>query len=136
MDERPRRPDEGSIDDPRRIVVVGPCAAGKTTLVAALVERGYDAYVVAQEHSIVRDLWNRRDPDIVVALDIELEVLRQRRSPTWSAAIYALQRERLGPAFAAAHLRIDTGVHDIDTALRMTLDLLERTRGGEPPSTR
>jgi predicted ATPase len=128
MSDRPRTEGKGSAEDPRRIVVVGPCAAGKSTLVAALLERGYDAYAVAQEHSIIRDLWNRRDPDVVVALDLDLAVLRHRRSPTWSADIYARQHERLQPAFAAAHLHIDTGIHDIDTALRMTLDLLESTR--------
>jgi predicted ATPase len=128
MSDRPRAESEERADDPRKIVVVGPCAAGKTTLVAALIERGYNAYAVAQEHSIVRDLWNRRDPDVVVALDLDLAVLRQRRSPTWSADIYARQHERLQPAFAAAHLLIDTGIHDIEAALRMTLDLLESTR--------
>ncbi|HLU36288.1 MAG TPA: hypothetical protein VKZ61_10985 [Thermomicrobiales bacterium] len=107
------------------IVVVGPCASGKTTLVDALKERGYDARVVAQEHSIIRDLWKKRDPDVVIALDLDLQKVRERRSPTWSAEIYEVQHERLRDAFAAADLTIDTGKHDIDAALRMTLDLLE-----------
>lgn len=115
-------------DDSRRIVVVGPCAAGKTTLVDALVARGYTAYAVAQEHSIIRDLWARRDPDVLIALDLDLSVVRQRRSPTWSADIYAKQHERLQPAFDVADLFIDTGEHDIEAALRMTLDHLESTR--------
>ena len=114
--------------DPRRIVVVGPCAAGKTTLVDALVARGFNAYAVAQEHSIIRDLWARRDPDVVIALDLDLEVVRQRRSPTWSADIYAKQHERLRPAFEAADLFIDTGEHDIEAALGMTLAHLASTR--------
>lgn len=122
------RRDEARHDDRRRIVVVGPCAAGKTTLVDALMARGYDAYAVAQEHSIIRDLWAKREPDVVIALDLDLEVVRRRRSPTWSADIYAKQHERLQPAFDAADLFIDTGEHDIDAALRMTLDHLESTR--------
>jgi predicted ATPase len=119
--------DDGRIEarDGRRIVVVGPCASGKTTLVDALRDRGYDAYVVAQEHSIIRDLWQRRNPDVVIALDLELSVVRQRRSPTWSADIYGLQHERLREAFNAADLFIDTGEHDIDDALRMSLEFLE-----------
>jgi dephospho-CoA kinase len=36
-----------------RIGVVGPCAAGKTTLVAALKNRGYEVHHIAQEHSYV-----------------------------------------------------------------------------------
>lgn len=107
------------------IVVVGPCASGKTTLVDALKVRGYDARVVAQEHSIIRDLWKKRDPDVVIALDLDLEKVRERRSPTWSEEIYKVQHERLRDAFEAADLMIDTGEHDIDTALRMSLDLLE-----------
>lgn len=107
------------------VVVVGPCAAGKTTLVDALKERGYDAFVVAQEHSIVRDLWKRRNPDVMIALDLGLDVVRQRRSPTWSSEVYAAQHDRLREAFSAADLLIDTGENDFNTALRMSLELLE-----------
>lgn len=97
--------------DPRRIVVVGPCGAGKTTLVDHLREQGYDARVVAQEHSIIRDLWRRREPDVVVALDLDLATLRGRRCPTWSADIFEKQHDRLREAFAAADIVIDTGRH-------------------------
>lgn len=115
----------GAAHDDRLIVVVGPCAAGKTTLVDALKAHGYNAYAVGQEHSIIRDLWKRRDPDVVIALDLGLDVVRQRRSPAWSEDIYVAQHERLTDAFDAADLLIDTGEHDIDEALRMSLDLLE-----------
>ena len=117
-----------STDDDRRIVVVGPCASGKTTLVDELVRRGYRAYAVAQEHSIIRDLWQKRDPDVVIALDLDLAVVRERRSPTWSADIYAAQHERLQPAFEAADLLIDTGEHDIEAAVAMSIAMLESTR--------
>lgn len=127
MSDAPRADGPGHADDRRTVVVVGPCAAGKTTLVDALVARGYQAYAVAQEHSIIRDLWARRDPDVLIALDLDLAVVRERRSPTWSADIYEKQHERLQPAFAAADMLIDTGEHDIESALRMTLDLLEST---------
>ncbi|MBP9503378.1 MAG: hypothetical protein KBF17_14555, partial [Candidatus Promineofilum sp.] len=47
-----------------RVAVVGPCASGKSTLVAALRAAGYDARHPAQEHSFVKDMWRRRvDPD-------------------------------------------------------------------------
>ncbi|HEX5503007.1 MAG TPA: hypothetical protein VFW96_10315, partial [Thermomicrobiales bacterium] len=46
-----------------RVVVVGPCAAGKTTLVARLRARGHDAAVCAQEHSGVPYLWQLTRPD-------------------------------------------------------------------------
>jgi Ni2+-binding GTPase involved in maturation of urease and hydrogenase len=128
MSDDPREGKQTPEGDPRTIVVVGPCAAGKTTLVGALVARGYTAYAIAQEHSIIKDLWAKRDPDVLIALDLDLAVVRERRSPSWSADIYAVQHERLQPAFESADLLIDTGRHDIEAALRMTLELLESTR--------
>jgi len=40
-----------------KIMIVGPCAAGKTTLEANLTKLGYDARAVAQEHSEVQTMW-------------------------------------------------------------------------------
>lgn len=105
--------DEGERHGPR-IVVVGPCASGKSTLVSRLRETGYDAYAVAQEHSAVRDLWKRKHPDVVVALDVSLDVVRERRSPEWLEAVYIRQHERLANAYTAADLVIDTALHDAD----------------------
>lgn len=127
MSNRPLHEDAQATGDSRKIAVVGPCASGKSTLVDALVARGYRAYAVGQEHSIIRDLWKRRDPDVLIALDLDLDVVRQRRSPTWPAAVYAVQHERLQPAFAAADLLIDTGKHDIESAVGMVLALLGAT---------
>jgi len=92
-----------------RVAVVGPCASGKTTLVANLLRQGVDAWAVGQEHSGVRHLWARQAPDILIALDVSLEILRRRRSPEWSATIYAAQHERLREAFAHADVVLDTG---------------------------
>lgn len=114
-----------SDSDGPRIVVVGPCGSGKTTLVDHLRERGYDARVVAQEHSIIRDLWQKRDPDVIVALDLDLATLRARRSPTWSAEIFALQHERLKEAFAAADLIINTAEHDEEDVVALVTAFLE-----------
>lgn len=108
----------------RKIAVVGPCASGKSTLVAGLVGRGHNAYAVSQEHSAVRELWNRQNPDVLVALDVSLEVLRQRRSPNWLEAVYEQQRQRLAHAFAAADIVIDTAEHDADEVLALVDELL------------
>jgi hypothetical protein len=110
--------------DPRRIVVVGHCASGKTTLVTRLREMGYDAHVSGQEHSGVRDLWRRSNPDVVIALNVDLETIRRRRSPTWSEQIFAAQRERLGPALAAADLIVDTARHDEHDMVEIVTDWL------------
>lgn len=107
-----------------RIAVVGPCASGKSTLVARLKANGHDAYTVAQEHSAVRTLWSRQQPDVLVALDVGLDVVRQRRSPDWLEAVYLRQYERLANAYAAADLIIDTGAHDADSVLALVEELL------------
>ncbi len=111
-----------------RVVVVGPCASGKTTLVRLLRERGVDAYVCGQEHSIVRDLWRRQHPDVVVALDVDLETVRARRGDDWSAAIFEEQRRRLQDAMNAADLVIDTARVGPEDAVNLVLALL-RSRG-------
>lgn len=108
-----------------RIVVVGPCASGKSTLVSRLKDLGFDAYAVAQEHSAVRNLWQRKDPDVLIALDVSLDVVRARRSPTWLEAVYQRQHERLASAYAAADLTIDTARHDSEAVVAMVCDWLE-----------
>ena len=116
------------------IVVVGPCGSGKTTLVDHLQEQGYDARVVAQEHSIIRDLWQKRNPDVVIALDLDLETLRARRSSTWSANIFDLQHERLKDAFAAADVTIDTAKHDEQTVVAIVTTWLQKRQVSQQSS--
>lgn len=121
---------------PLVVVIVGPCASGKSTLAAALREAGLDVRIVAQEHSIVADLWRRQHPDLLIGLDVDLPTLRERRSPTWPASVYTSQRERLAPAFAAADLVVDTTPLDAAEVIAVVRDWL-RERGldgeGEPP---
>ncbi len=91
-----------------RIVVVGPCASGKTTLVNRLQELGYDAHNVAQEHSGIKTLWRKKSPDVVVMLDASLPVIRRRRPVPWGEERLAAQRERLRDAREHASLYIQT----------------------------
>lgn len=91
-----------------RVVVVGPCASGKTTLVAALRAHGYDASASAQEHSAVPRLWQRADPDVLIALVANITAVRERRNDSWPGWLHDLQEERLAGAQDAADLVIDT----------------------------
>lgn len=93
------------------LVIVGPCAAGKSTLRTNLQARGYtQVRVVAQEHSSIRDLWKLRGyPDVLIFLDIQPETAnaRQQRSD-WSQAEHAEQLYRLREARAACDLYLPT----------------------------
>lgn len=69
-------------DDSRspRIAVVGACASGKSTLIDALREEGFEARHVAQEHSYVPHMWQRiTRPDILIYLDVDYETIMARR---------------------------------------------------------
>ena len=91
------------------IVVVGPCASGKSTLAGGLVALGYQARVVGQEHSEIERLWKRHDPVVVIGLQASLDTVRRRRGRNWPEAVYERQQRRLAPAMAAAVVVIDTG---------------------------
>lgn len=113
-----------------RVVVVGHCASGKSSLVEGLRGQGYDAYSVAQEHSISADLWARQQPDVLIFLDVSLASIRSRRaSPNWPSAVYELQRGRLHDARAAADLTIDTDALDQHGVIEAALTFLERGGG-------
>ncbi len=95
----------------RYVVIVGPCAAGKSTLRDRLLARGFtQVRVVAQEHSGVRDLWKMRGyPECLIFLDAEVQTanVRQNRSD-WTAAAHAEQLSRLEHARLACHLYLPT----------------------------
>lgn len=92
-----------------RIVLVGPCASGKSTLAVALRADGHDIRVCAQEHSEVPHLWALLEPDLMLFLDVDLEAIRRRRgNPRWSAAVFREQQRRLRQARERCAVYIDT----------------------------
>jgi len=111
-----------------RVVVVGPCASGKTTLVENLRAAGVDARVSGQEHSAIRDLWRRLEPDVLIALDLDLATLRDRRQSTWPASLYEVQHARLREAFEMADAVIDTSRASAEDVLGMALAVIARRR--------
>jgi ABC-type cobalamin/Fe3+-siderophores transport system ATPase subunit len=81
------------------IGVVGPCAAGKTTLVKKLKNIGLSGKVIAQEHSYVPDMWRRlTNPDVLIFLDASYPVTIRRKNLNWSLAEYKKQLARLDHA--------------------------------------
>ncbi len=91
------------------IGVVGPCAAGKSTLIEGLQRAGLEARHIAQEHSFVPDMWRRiTDPDVLIYLDVSFPVSQARRPMAWNRAEFAEQEVRLSHARAHADLYIET----------------------------
>jgi deoxyadenosine/deoxycytidine kinase len=107
------------------IGVVGPCGSGKTTLIAGLARLGYRTRHIAQEHSYVKDMWQRlTNPDILVFLDASWPITCQRRSLDWTEAEWQEQQFRLGHARANADLYIDTDGLSIEAVLERVLRFL------------
>jgi energy-coupling factor transporter ATP-binding protein EcfA2 len=107
-EEEPLREARTESAESRKIVVVGPCASGKSTLVAALRTLGYNAHVSGQEHSEIATLWQHLQPDVLIALDVDITAVRDRRGDSWPEWLHDLQVQRLAAASRAANLAIDT----------------------------
>jgi hypothetical protein len=113
-----------------RVAVVGSCASGKSSVVACLRGRGFDAYAVGQEHSIIAALWRHLDPDRLVLLDVSLAAIQQRRDdPSWPQWIYDMQQERLRDARQHADIIVDTD--DLDLA-GVVEAIVARLDAGQP----
>lgn len=111
-----------------RVVVAGVCVSGKTTLVKSLRALGIDAHNVAQEHSVVKNLWNHKQPDILVVLDAHLSTIRQRRMVPWGEERLAVQRGRLCHAYEHADLYIQTDELSKDDIVQTVLEHIRRNQ--------
>jgi chloramphenicol 3-O-phosphotransferase len=114
---------------PRKIVVVGPCAAGKSTLVSALRALGYNAHVSGQEHSEIATLWQHSQPDVLITLDVDISAVRDRRGGLWPEWLHDLQVRRLAAATQAADLSIDTTALSPQTVVDYVVAYLEGQAG-------
>ena len=91
------------------IGVIGPCAAGKTTLIAALITRGYQVKHIAQEHSYVANMWKRlSNPDTLVYLDVSFPLTVERRNLDLTRKEYNEQLHRLRLARTHADYYLNT----------------------------
>ena len=92
-----------------KIAVVGPCGAGKSTVVQTLKVEGYNIRSVGQEHSYVADMWAKlTKPDILIYLDVSLPAIQQRRQISWGQKRLDELRHRLRHARIHCHLYINT----------------------------
>ncbi len=90
------------------IVVVGVCAAGKTTLFRELQGLGIPVRAVAQEHSLVRGLFRCHGRHPLVLLTADWETVHRRRRLAWEPAFYRVEWLRLEEARSEADLIVQT----------------------------
>jgi deoxyadenosine/deoxycytidine kinase len=106
--------------------LVGVCTSGKTTLGARLKAHGYHVRHIAQEHSFVKDMWQRiAKPDLLIFLDVSYEVSKQRRSMDWTLSDYKEQQRRLVHAREHADLHIQTDLLNAEEVEAQALAFLK-----------
>ncbi|MEP7359090.1 MAG: hypothetical protein ABI847_17700 [Anaerolineales bacterium] len=89
--------------------VVGPCCAGKSTLVQALAARGCAVRHIAQEHSYVPKMWQIvGHAELLIFLDVTFEVAQRRRWMDWLPRDLDEQQRRLAHARQHCDLYLDT----------------------------
>lgn len=109
-----------------KIGVVGPCTAGKTTLINGLLINGYNAKQIAQEHSYVQDMWERlTHPDILIYLAVSYSYTMKRRNLNWSISEYNTQVDRLRHAREHADIHISTDSLSPQDVLDQVINFLE-----------
>lgn len=115
------------------IGLVGPCAAGKSTLARRLRALGYQVRHIAQEHSYVPDMWRRVSrPDVLIYLDVSFPVSLARRPMAWREEDFAEQQRRLRHARAHADFVVQTDRLTPEEVAAQVVDYLTR-RGFPPP---
>lgn len=116
-----------------KIGIVGPCTAGKSTLIQRLDGR-FSAQLrhIAQEHSYVQTMWQRiSHPDWLIFLDVSYAVSLQRREDfNWTPAEYEEQQRRLDHAREHADLYILTDPFSAEQVAQKVIEFL--TRVGVP----
>ncbi|GAB4581132.1 MAG: hypothetical protein Fur0022_38790 [Anaerolineales bacterium] len=98
-------------DDRRRLTIglVGPCTSGKSLLRVKLEAQGFRVKHIAQEHSFVKDMWQRLSkPDILIFLDVSYPTTLRRRKWDFPEADYREQLRRLAHAREHADIYIQT----------------------------
>lgn len=92
-----------------RVVLVGVCGSGKTTLAHGLVALGYEVRECRQEHSGVPHMWKVISrPDVLIYLDASEDVVERRGRRQYVPGLYEDQRRRLEHARAHCDLYVNT----------------------------
>ena len=105
-----------------KIVIVGPCGSGKTTLSEGL--QGYNSWEFNQEHRYYIKSWKKKtNPDILIYLDATPETGRARGKKMKPQKHYE-QTGRLKHARENCDLYVPTDNLTIDEVLEHTMTFL------------
>ncbi|HEX9333786.1 MAG TPA: hypothetical protein VF896_17980 [Anaerolineales bacterium] len=117
------------------IGIVGPCGAGKSTLIAGLEKRGYICRHIAQEHSYVQAMWQKiANPDILIYLEASFPISTARRKLNWQKKDHDEQLRRLIHAREHANLLINTDNLTPEQVLQKALDYLANVLSAPSPA--
>jgi GTPase SAR1 family protein len=114
------------------VVIVGPCAVGKSTLQQELTHRGVPARCVAQEHSTVPTLFRRRPQAGLVFLTATWATVHARRPLSTGRAQYLHELVILRTARAEAGLVVHTDSRTPPEVADVVEEWWRRGRGGVP----
>ena len=112
------------------IAIVGPCAAGKSSLARGLAEHGIRAKQVVQEHSFVPEMWQViAQPDFLIYLDASFQACSQRKNLNWQRRDYDEQLIRLAHARENCDLLVQTDGQSEAAILEDVLNKLPAVSG-------
>ena len=109
-----------------KIVIVGVCSSGKTSLEEGLRRLGYEAHACVQEHSYVPEMWQSSRPDVLIYLDASLETLRKRGETDFTEAALAEQCAHLAHARQHCDLYLKTDSLKAEQVLRKVRRFLDK----------
>jgi thymidylate kinase len=106
--------------------LVGPCSAGKSTLIDKLQVEGYQCRHIAQEHSYVPDMWQKIvNPLVLVYLDVSYGVSMDRKKLNMSIQEFDEQNKRLDHARQNADIYLFTDSLNPGEVLEKVLEKLQ-----------
>jgi thymidylate kinase len=113
-----------------RIGVVGPCTAGKSTLIHNLKVSDVDLRHIAQEHSFVQAMWQIIGKvDWLIFLDVSFEESLRRKNLNWTKAEYLEQQRRVRHAREHAHFYLMTDGQTPEQVAQAVTEFLEQISG-------
>lgn len=108
-----------------RVVLVGVCGSGKTTLAQGLARLGYEVRECRQEHSGVPYMWQVISrPDVLIYLDASEEMVARRGRRFYVSGFVEEQRQRLAHARAHCDLYLMTDDLTISQVLERVVEFL------------